>query len=144
MTPITLDENVQFLEFTLHGHTFEVDPFQANDDLANIDRQFEEYLVDAPEGGKKFADEKSQMLWLDAIAAHIRERYGAPRCSRFGASQFYDVVTRTVADLKKKVSWTLNSATGSGSTEPECPSGGNGQSLRISPDSTPSGDSPAT
>lgn len=111
---ITLDENVQFLEFTLHGHTFEVDPFQANDELTDIDRQFEEYLVDNPEGGKKFVDAKSQLLWLDAIASHLRGRYGAPRCSRFGASQFYDVVTSKVRELKKKVSWTLNSATGSG------------------------------
>lgn len=139
---IVLDEHVEFPEFSLHGHAFTVDPFDAVDKLAEIDEQFVEWLVEQPDGSKKFADAAHQTLWLEAIASHIRAYYGAKQCSRFAASQFYGYVTNLASELKKKATWTLDSPTGSGSMQGECPNVGSEPSLQICPDSMPSGSLP--
>ena len=138
MTAIALDEGISFLEFTIHGHTFTVDPFVANDRLYAIDKEF---AVEAPAGGKVIPDEMLA-AWSDALAAHIVEVYGAPRCSRHGAQQFHAAVLAAFEDIKKKLTSTPQLVIGSDSTEFVSATPESEHCSPISPDSTLNGGSP--
>lgn len=99
-TPIKIDEQADFLEIELHGHTFTVDAFDALDELVKIDEKHKH-------------DEKEDDSYLDDVAKLIVGKYGAPRCSKAGAGQFYNLVVARVNDAKKKNTSTPQSPAGS-------------------------------
>lgn len=139
MPAFALDTEPAIIEFTLHGRAFHVDVFVEMDALVELDAPFQDRKDE--DGNLSVADSNA---WLDAVARRLVEVHGAPYCSRHGAFEFYGRVLAVHRSLKKTLSWTLPSDTGSASTPAPSPTGANAPGSNTSPDSTPNGDSPAT
>lgn len=125
--PINLSDGVKWGEFTIGDFTFEAEIFEAVDLLTEIDiahrddphtcrKCHSEFIVTTdderygrgnlytcPACDAKAADGdiRFSQLYLDDVAKLIRERYGAPRCSRPEAYKFYRACVGLSDDLKK-------------------------------------------
>jgi hypothetical protein len=123
--PIKLDADAVFLSLEMHGHQFEVDLWDAGERLAEIDR-------------KHAQDPKGCQNFLDSVVELLRERYGVSRCSLRGAWQFYSLIVGKEEELKKTISQTPESPTGSESTAEAGPAGSSASDSTTCSDATPS------
>jgi dihydroorotate dehydrogenase len=120
---IKLDENSIWLKFEVGGASFEVEAFEAVNLLAEIDREHADdpnsclkckskFNVEAdgvldnivcPSCGARGNDVQPAQDFLDDVAKLIVERWGAKRCSRNEAGQFYNVIVAKTEEAKKNI-----------------------------------------
>lgn len=122
--PIKLDTDDCFVAFEMHGHTFECDVWEAGEQLKAIDLKHQ----GAPEDSED---------WLDDVAALLRAAYGVTKCTRRGAWKFYAAIVAQMEELKKTISPTPVSATGSGVTVETGPAPSSSPGSPTSTDCTP-------
>jgi hypothetical protein len=122
--PITVDQSDDFLTFVLDGKPIEVDIYEASDRLSAIDlkhrndldkcldcqAEFKAAELKCPKCGSENC--QPNQSFLDDVAAMVKS-YGALRCGRRAAGQFYQAVTEAIAGLKKNAPSTPISPCGS-------------------------------
>lgn len=122
--PIQLDTESEWLTFEIHGHSFSVEIFEANDILAENDRKYlndPDACLDCNHEFIRIGDDRKKrpltcpkcqsenvfpsQRFLDGVAEILISRWKAPRCSRSEAGAFYNAVV-DAAEAKKKPSQT--------------------------------------
>lgn len=123
---IKLDSEDVFLQFEIHGHTFDVDLSEAVDLLRE---QVDQKHADDPQGSQAF---------LDTTVGILKDRWQVPKCGRSAAWAFYQAIVNAHEELKKTTGLTPESATGSESTAEDGAEPESGSDSTISTDATPS------
>lgn len=134
--PIALDSDSVWASFTINGHEFEIEVYDASDALAEIDRKHrydpnlclkcgsahvpsdeefgkpDEYVC-AKCGAQGREHIKISTLFLDDVAELLKTRFGVKRCARREAGKFYTAITDAVTDSQKKIGPSPESDSGS-------------------------------
>lgn len=130
-----LDQSSDFATFVIDGKDVEVDIYQVNDKLVEIDRRHLDDLTECEDCLKAWPPRingetltkcpgcDSEKLrpsqdFLDDVAKLVCG-YGPKRCSRKLAAYFYDKVLGCIGGLKKNTNSTPESPSGSTATTPE-------------------------
>jgi len=134
---IALDSDSVWAEFTINGITFEVEIYDAQDWLVDIDSahrldpnhclkcgrdhvpdddvfgKLDDYTCPhcGAQGGEFIRPSRK---YLDDVAQLLKDRFGVNRCARQEAAKFYNAIVSSVRDAQKKI--TLSPGSGSGST----------------------------
>jgi len=130
----TTDQSEDFVTFVIDGQAIEVDIYQANDRLVDIDKRHLEDPSECDDCHGQFPPRinsdpvvacphcqstnlRPSQAFLDDVAALVRS-YGPKRCSRKLAAFFYNKILESVAGLKKNTNSTPESPSTSTDSTP--------------------------
>lgn len=129
---IDLSANEILLDFTIHGHAFSAEVFEAARFIGRIESRYEstanecqkclallpprrgDDVIKCPACGSD--DIGMAQALIDDLVKMLKQRYGVERCGSQAAMLFYATIMDAVADLKKKTMTTQESPSGTAST----------------------------
>jgi hypothetical protein len=131
--PTKIDQSDDFATFIIDGKSLEIDIYEANDRLVEIDRKHKDDPTECGDCEAQFPpvmqgnpvkacphcqkeNLRPSQAFLDDVKALVVS-YGAPRCGRHGAGQFYEAIISAVGAVKKNTAKTPESPTGTTSTQ---------------------------
>lgn len=123
--PIALDADSVWAEFTINGVAFEVEVYDANDWLVEIDAAHRLDPNTCQKCGRQHVPDddvfgeldkytcphcgavggefiRPSRLYLDDVAKLLKDRFGVTRCARQEAAKFYNAIVDAVRAAQKK------------------------------------------